>query len=289
MREVDAVPVDPPTDHADVGLRPVRRRRTRRPVAPRAPADTAPDPNDLPGPVRLAEPPQAGRSDHRRADRVARTRQRPRRRQARPGPARSGRTTTRAPRPLSPRVLRRTASAHRHRESPWAATEADHRRRAGVCARRIGAGADRQPAQGPPGGTRPVVPVRRARPRRGSARFRSGRGDVPGLASSRVPPQQPFTSARCTPTPTPCCRQCRYPTRSSTWRGSGSSSRGTCPVPSIRRPAATSTPGARGPPTCATPTIRCFGSSRPATSPRATIHATWTRAGLAGPSGLPAK
>ena len=78
------------------------------------------------------------------------------------------------------RVLRRAAPAHRHREGAGSASEVDRRRRTGVGPRRVGAGADHQPAQGTSGRVRPVVSVRRPRPRRGPARVRPGRGDVSG-------------------------------------------------------------------------------------------------------------
>src|SRR5207253_3085320 len=49
---------------------------------------------------------------------------------------------------------------------------------AGVGARRLDPGADRQPAAGPAAPLRPQLPVHRPRPRRGEAHQRSGRGDV---------------------------------------------------------------------------------------------------------------
>ena len=73
------------------------------------------------------------------------------------------------PRPREPvpaPVLRRPAAARRHRPRARAAAQDPGVRRAGLGARRVGAGPGDQPAGGPPGGARPVVPVRRARPRR---------------------------------------------------------------------------------------------------------------------------
>ena len=54
----------------------------------------------------------------------------------------------RALQPVPARVLRRSAPAHRHRPRTCAAAQADRRRRAGLRARRLRAGADHQPARG---------------------------------------------------------------------------------------------------------------------------------------------
>ena len=51
--------------------------------------------------------------------------------------------------PLSARILRRPAPAHRHRARAGGRAEADHLRRADQRARRVGAGADPEPAEGP--------------------------------------------------------------------------------------------------------------------------------------------
>ena len=70
--------------------------------------------------------------------------------------ARAGRGAVRARRPargadgqLPAPVLRRPAPAHRHRPRARARAEADHRRRAGLRARRLDPGAGHQPADGP--------------------------------------------------------------------------------------------------------------------------------------------
>ena len=57
----------------------------------------------------------------------------------------------RGPRQAAARVLRRPVPAHLHRPGPGARPQADHLRRAGVRARRVGAGPDPQPARGPEG------------------------------------------------------------------------------------------------------------------------------------------
>ena len=56
--------------------------------------------------------------------------------------------------------------------------QARRRRRAGLGARRLGAGADPQPAARPAGAARPHLPVRRPRPERRRAHQRPGGGDV---------------------------------------------------------------------------------------------------------------
>ncbi len=113
------------------------------------------------------------------------------------------------------RVLRRAAPAHRHRPGAGAAAQAHHRRRAGVGARRLGAGADHQPARGPAGRVRPVLPVRRPRPRCGPPCLGPGRGDVPRQDRRELRRRRRSTTSRCTPTPMRCCRRCRSPTRAS--------------------------------------------------------------------------
>ena len=108
------------------------------------------------------------------------------------------------------RVLRWAAAADRHRPGAGSASEADHRRRTGVGPRRVGAGPDRQPAQGPAGRARPVVSVRGARSRRRPARVRPGRGDVPrqgrrelGHRRAVTEPIHPYTNALLSAVPIP--------------------------------------------------------------------------------------
>ena len=80
----------------------------------------------------------------------------------------------RARQPLPARVLRRPAPAHRRRPRARARAEADRARRAGVGARRLGPGADHQPARRPPGRLRADLPVRGARPVAWCATSRTG-------------------------------------------------------------------------------------------------------------------
>ena len=73
---------------------------------------------------------------------------------------RSARCSTRcgcraSARPLAARILRRPAPAHRHRPRARGRARPDRLRRGGVGARRLGQGADRQPAAGPAAGARP--------------------------------------------------------------------------------------------------------------------------------------
>ena len=107
--------------------------------------------DDLPGPVRVAEPAQARRVHRLRAARGARARHGRRAEAPRAGPARGRRPQPGALQPIPARVLRRAAPADRDRARARRQPEADRRGRAGLRARRLGAGADPQPAQGPAG------------------------------------------------------------------------------------------------------------------------------------------
>ena len=108
------------------------------------------------------------------------------------------------------RVLRRAAPAPRDRARPCRRAQGDRVRRACLGAGRVGAGAGHQPAHGPAGRVRPVVPVHRARPRRRRAHLPPRRGDVPrpdrraGTAPRAVrPPQHPYTEALLSAVPVP--------------------------------------------------------------------------------------
>ena len=116
--------------------------------------------------------------------------------------------------PLSARVLRRPAPAHRHRPRAGGQSRPDRVRRAGLGARRLDPGADRQPAAGPAAPLRPLLPVHRPRPRRGEAHQRPRRGDVSRQARRDRRQARRSTTGRCTPTPRRCCRRSRGPTRS---------------------------------------------------------------------------
>ena len=80
--------------------------------------------------------------------------------------------------PLAARVLRRPAPAHRHRPRARRRARPHRLRRGGLGARRLGQGADRQPAAGPAAGARPRAAVHQPRPRHRRAHDAPRRGDV---------------------------------------------------------------------------------------------------------------
>ena len=133
----------------------------------------------LPGPVRLAQPAHDGRRDHRRGadhpqagEDPAAVRGSGRRAARDRGPA--GRSHA----PLSARVLRRPAPAHRHRARAGGRAQADRLRRAGLGARRLDPGAGHQPAGGPAAEVRPHLPLHRPRSVGGRAHQHARRGHV---------------------------------------------------------------------------------------------------------------
>ncbi len=228
----------------------------------RADAGAAPRrPGRLPGSVRRPQPASPGRVDHRRPTGHPRCAEgddpRPRR-----GADGARRAQPRAPQPLSGRLLRRPATAHRRRPRPRPRAAAGHLRRAGVGARRVGAGADHQPAAAVAGRARPHLPRRLPRPRRHRAHRRPGGGDVPRphrrdrhhRRAVRAPPAIP-TRGRCS---TPF----RWPIQANA--GASSSSPATCRHRSPRRADAASTLAAATPrPTAPSRTQR--SSPEPAT------------------------
>ena len=144
------------------------------------PGDPPRHADDLPGPVRLAEPSQDGRDDRGRAAPPAQdgSQEPDQGRGAEPDGAR--RAQPGALQPVPARVLGRPATADRRRPGPRAPAEDDRVRRAGLGARRVDPGADPQPAERPAGRVQPDLPVHRARPVGREAHLRPGRGDVPG-------------------------------------------------------------------------------------------------------------
>ena len=146
LRQDDARPDDHEAAGADVRDDRLRRRGHHR-LQAEADAGRPPrHPDRLPGPVRLAQPPDDGPRHRRRA--AADPRALPARRgsAARGGAPAHGRTLSGAREPLPARVLRRPAAAHRRRARPRAQPAADGARRAGVRARRVHPGAGREPA-----------------------------------------------------------------------------------------------------------------------------------------------
>ena len=191
----------------------LRRGRHVQAARPRH-AQAAPrHPDRVPGPVHLAQPPQDGRRHRRGA-----VRHPPRRGAARAGPAQGGPGAARprrpqpgAHQPLPAPVLRWPAPAHRHRPRHRAEPQGADLRRAGLRARRVGAGAGRQPDGEAAGRARPVLHLHRARPVRRAAHLRPRRRDVPrqdGRARRRGPgvlrgPTHPYTQALLSAVPVP--------------------------------------------------------------------------------------
>ena len=166
-------------------------------------------------------------------------------------------------RPPAARVLRRAVPAHLDRARGHHRAEADHLRRAGVGARRVGAGADPQPARGHEGALPAHARLHRARPRGREERERPGRGDVPRQALRGRRARRPLRAARApvhrgaargdprVPTParipkTPTCSEARSrrpPTRRAA-AGSAPAARGRrSVVPKRSRSSARSSPG----------------------------------------------
>ena len=175
----------------------------------------------------------------------------------------------RGARQAAPRVLRRPVPAHLHRPGPGARAPAADLRRAGVGARRVGAGADPQPARGPQGPLRPHAGVHHPRPGGGEERQRPGGGHVPGQAL-RGGPAERLYAAPATRTPPRCCRRSRCPIPRSR-PGPRAGRRRAAVAGCARRAAAGSAPAAPGPRTAALrrsprPARWPRGSTSPATS-----------------------
>ena len=110
--------------------------------------------------------------------------------------------------------------------------QADRLRRARVGARRVGAGADPEPAEAAPAGLRPDVRLHRPRPRRGPPHLRPRRRHVPGQASSRRRPAPALYEPPAAPVHGRAARRpCRSRIPTSPAPGSRSCSRATCPSP----------------------------------------------------------
>ena len=156
LRQVHDRPRHRPGREGHLGQDPLRRDRADR-AEPRRPAHAAhPGADDLPGPDLVAEPaPPGHRHRGRAADHLEDRHQggagRDGQRHARPGRHRSLRQRL----PASPRVLRRPVPAHQHRPRPRPQAQAAGLRRDRLRARRVGPGADPQPAAGPEAGVQP--------------------------------------------------------------------------------------------------------------------------------------
>ena len=144
--------------------------------------------------------------------------------------------------PLSARVLRRPAPAHRHRPGARGRSQADHRRRAGFRARRVDPGADHQPARGSEGPLRPHARHRRARSRRHPAHERPGGRHVSGRDRRVVATRMRCSTTRCIPTRRRLLAAIPVPSPATASRRR--CCRATCRARPLRRPAAASTPAA---------------------------------------------
>ena len=224
----------------------LRRPRHHAALARGDAADPARDDDGLPGPVRVAEPAQARRLHRRRGARGAQDRHRGRDQAPRAGAARGRRPQPRALQPLPARVLGRPAPAHRRRPRARRQPEADRLRRAGLGARRVRAGADPQPAQGPAARLRAHLRLHRARPQRRPPHLRPRDGHVPRQGrrdreprrSSTREPKHPYTGALLSAVPIPNPELGRA-------AQARSCSRATSRARSTRRPPAASTRAAR--------------------------------------------
>ena len=119
----------------------------------------------------------------------------------------------RALQPLPARVLGRPAPAHRRRPRARGQPEADRLRRAGLGARRVGAGADPQPAQGPAARVRPHLRLHRPRPQRRAAHLGPRDGHVPRPGRRDRDGHGPLHRAEAPLHAARCSRPCRSPIR----------------------------------------------------------------------------
>ncbi len=139
--------------------------------------------DDLPGPVRVAEPADARRRPRRGGAGRPRAVAARRARRADHRPARAGRARCVGARPLSASVLGRPARARRHRARTRRRPGAAGLRRGGRGARRVDAGAGAEPVHGPArrgrSGARARVSLHQPRPRRRAPPVRPRRDPVP--------------------------------------------------------------------------------------------------------------
>ena len=125
--------------------------------------------------------------------------------------------------PLSARVLRRPAPAHRHRPGAGAEPEVHRLRRADRRAGRLDPGAGGEPAGGPAGEARADLPLHQPRPVDGAPYRRPGGGDVSGPDRRDSRRARRSMPTRCIPIPRRCSRRCRARPRGRGDAASGSS------------------------------------------------------------------
>ena len=119
------------------------------------------------------------------------------------------------------------------------------RRRAGLGARRLGAGGDPQPAARPPARARLLLPLHHPRPRDGRVPLRPRRGDVPRRDRRAGADARSCSRDRSIRTRRRCCRRPSCPTPRCSGPRGASCSTATCRARSRRRRAAASAPAAR--------------------------------------------
>ena len=185
----------------------------------------------------------------------------------RPGAARRRRPQPGALQPLPARVLGRPAPADRRRARARGQPEADRLRRARLGARRVGAGADPQPAQGPPARLRAHLRLHRARPQRRPPHLRPRDGHVPGQGRRGREPDAALHGAEAPVHGRAALRRADPGSRAGPQPRARSCSRATCRARSTRRTPAGSTRAARAS-TRATATSRSRSSTRSATTTR---------------------
>ena len=160
---------------------PAARRGRHGEEPPGVPALRAPGPDDLPGPVRVAEP-RAHRALHAHAQPQDPPRS-PARRRARGGPGRAAGPGPAAPgrpvhRQVPARAVRRSAAARRHRPRARGRPRGAARRRADLDARRVDPPRHPQPAARPAGPPAARDPLHHARHRVGPLLRRPHDGHV---------------------------------------------------------------------------------------------------------------
>ena len=153
---------------------------------------------------------------------------------------RAGRAAARRDAQVRARILGRPAPAARHRQGAVGQPRRDRGRRAGLGARRLGAGAGAEPADRPAGGAGPRLSLHQPRSRGDAAHQPSHRRDVSRPHRRARRPSARCSPSRCIPTPRRCCRPRPRPIRGAP-SASGRSCRATCRARPTRRPAAIST------------------------------------------------
>ena len=170
------------------------------PAAGRAAAAARRDPDDLPGPVRLAQSAHEPARQCRRAPAGQRHEEPPRARRPRRRAPAPGRPAAGVHAPLPARLLGRPAPAHRHRPRARHQPAPGRGRRARLGARRLDPGAGPEPAARTAGAAEAHLPVRRPRPLGGAPHLRPHRRDVCRPARRAGARPTPSSASRSIPT-----------------------------------------------------------------------------------------